>query len=77
MWIKSDVDVILERLEGDTSRPLLQGQDPRARLESLLKEREKLYAQADIHVENNSNDVEQVVRNILEHIQDKDAAEKN
>src|SRR5690606_5923287 len=42
----------MARLSGDTSRPLLQGHDPAARLEQLARERDPLYAAvADLRVD--------------------------
>lgn len=42
----------MARLAGDTSRPLLQGHDPAARLEQLARERDPLYAAvADLRVD--------------------------
>jgi len=50
VWLDASVEEICDRLQGDASRPLLQGADPRQRLSALLKERRPLYAQADLQV---------------------------
>jgi len=58
IWIKSGVDDIMARLQNNKSRPLLQTENPRATVENFLASREALYAQADIHIENDGkNDV--------------------
>ncbi len=58
IWINTDVDVLLRRLAGDTTRPLLQEGDARNKLLSLLDERLPLYGQADIYVENNGDEAD-------------------
>ena len=47
------------------TRPLLRNTDSRATLERLLKQREPLYAQADITVESDAGPHEMVVKRIL------------
>ncbi len=50
IWLKGDIDVILERVKRNDKRPLLQVEDPRAKLEELVEQRDPLYALAHIHV---------------------------
>ena len=50
VWLDADVDLLLERLKEDSTRPLLQEVDPEAKLKSLLEERTHLYSQADLHI---------------------------
>lgn len=50
VWLDVPVDVLHERLVSDTTRPLLQTGELRARLERLDHDRRTLYAQADISV---------------------------
>lgn len=56
MWLMTDIDVILKRVEGDVRRPLLNVPDKAARLTELLRVRRPLYAQADIKLDSNTND---------------------
>ncbi len=58
IWINTDIDVLMTRLDGDQSRPLLAQGDARKRLLSLLEERMPLYAEADVYVENNADDIQ-------------------
>ncbi len=51
IWIKAPVDVLLDRVKRKDNRPLLKNGDPREILERLLKEREPIYAEADLAVE--------------------------
>lgn len=50
IWLRGDIDVILERVKRNDKRPLLQVDDPRAKLEELVEQRDPLYALAHIHV---------------------------
>ncbi len=65
IWRKSDIDVVCTRLKDDNTRPLLQTEDPRATLENLFQNREHLYSQAPIHIENN-DDSDGVITNITQ-----------
>jgi shikimate kinase len=46
VWLDAGVDVIMDRVSGNTDRPLLQTADPRATVEALLAERRPLYQSA-------------------------------
>ncbi|WP_416676936.1 shikimate kinase [Egbenema bharatensis] len=50
VWLDVPVDALYDRLKTDSSRPLLQQADPKHTLETLLNQRQSLYAQADLHV---------------------------
>lgn len=51
IWLDVPVAELAQRLQADTSRPLLtNGTNPIARLEGLLAQRSSLYAQADLHI---------------------------
>ncbi len=51
VWLKADLDVLLERVRRKDNRPLLKTGDPRAILARLMGERHPTYALADITVE--------------------------
>lgn len=50
IWLDAPVELIGQRLLGDETRPLLQPVDTTSRLKSLLQQRQRLYAQADLHI---------------------------
>lgn len=51
IWLDVPVSELAQRLQADTTRPLLaNGTDPIARLQTLLDQRSHLYAQADLRV---------------------------
>ena len=43
IYLKASADTLYERLEGDEKRPLLQTEDPKAKIEQLLAERGPIY----------------------------------
>lgn len=65
VWLKADIDLLLERVSRKDTRPLLHNTDPRAALEKLLNDREPTYAQADIIVMSDAGPHETVVNRIL------------
>jgi len=65
IYLKVSPDVVYERLKEDTTRPLLQTQNPKARIEELLFAREDAYeAAADIIIEVDSKSLEDIVEEI-------------
>jgi len=50
VWLDVPIEQLQQRLESDTTRPLLQGGDLATRLQTLWSQRRSLYAQADVHV---------------------------
>lgn len=69
IWLNVPIEVLYQRLQQDTSRPLLQTADPLATLHLLLQERRSLYAQADLEIAVAATDTpEQVVDRVLAEI---------
>ena len=51
IWLDPSIDVLVERLQSDTSRPLLAtSEDLQPKLERILAERRHRYAAADLHI---------------------------
>lgn len=72
-YLKVTPEVVYERLKGDTTRPLLQGDNPKGKIEELLRARETVYEQcADYVVEVSCKSFEE----ILEEIAQKEGKEK-
>jgi len=66
IYLKADVERLLERTRKDKNRPLLQTEDPGARLKALLVEREPLYLElADLVVDTGQGNIKAVVASIL------------
>jgi shikimate kinase len=50
VWLKADLDTLVERTSRTDRRPLLQETDPRRKLQELMDARYPIYAEADITV---------------------------
>lgn len=61
VWIKADLETLWGRVKDKTSRPLLNGDDPKGLLTKLLEERYPLYGAADIVVNSAAGDPHEVV----------------
>lgn len=51
IWLRVPIDTLVTRVGRRDTRPLLRNGDPREILENLLKEREPIYAEADIVID--------------------------
>jgi shikimate kinase len=58
-------NVLLKRAGNGAKRPLLKGADRKKRVEELLKQREKSYAQARVFVDTSDLTVDEVVEKIV------------
>ena len=65
VWLDVPVQIILQRLVEDDTRPLLQD-DPESKLRSLLEQRQPMYSQADLHITINAAETpEEIATRIL------------
>lgn len=51
IWLRAEIDLLLRRVGRRHDRPLLQGVDPKARLLELQRQRDPIYATADLAVD--------------------------
>ncbi len=66
IYLRAPVEHLLRRIGRDTHRPLLHTENPRARLEQLLQERDPLYREiADLVIETHRRRTPSVVNEIL------------
>lgn len=71
VYLKITPDAVYERLKNDTTRPLLQGENPRGKIEKLLGERESLYAScADIIVDVSEKEMDEVLEIITSKLEE-------
>jgi len=50
VWLRAEIDLLMERVSKKQNRPLLKSADPRAVLERLMAERYPVYAEANVTV---------------------------
>lgn len=65
-YLKVTPDEVYERLKGDTTRPLLQGENPKAKIEELLAKRAPLYERcADVTIEVSGKSFDEIIAEIV------------
>lgn len=64
-YLKSDLDVLYYRISKDTTRPLLQKENPKKVLENMLTKREENYKKAHYIVDTSSMQEDEIIRFIL------------
>lgn len=69
VYLRVKPETVVERLKGDKSRPLLQGDNPQEKVRKLLSERKETYERlADIIVDVDQLSFEQIVEQITRQI---------
>ena len=63
--LKVSKEVVIQRLQGDTTRPLLQGEDFEKKIEQMLEQRDPLYESAAHYViDTDGKTIEEVIEEI-------------
>lgn len=71
VWLDVPVELLYARLTDDTTRPLLNDPDPLGKLQTLLEQRQPLYAQADLRITVSDEETpEQIATRVLKKIPD-------
>ena len=68
IWIQCDVNVIAKRILNQEKRPLLNDENILDSLTKKNEERIKFYSQADIHITNETSNLEIVVDSIIKNL---------
>ena len=69
VYLETNVSELMHRLRNDTKRPLLQGSDPRAKLEQLAMQRVPLYESiAHLTVASGRQSAQAMTLSIMEHL---------
>lgn len=67
IYLRAKPETIYNRLKHDTTRPLLQGDDPLAKIQSLMGQRSSLYENAaDVIVDVDDKSIDQILEEIVE-----------
>lgn len=65
VYLRAKAETIYDRLKYDTTRPLLQGENPQEKIRSLMTQREQNYKDAaDIVIDVDGKDFEQIIGEI-------------
>ncbi len=68
IWLRAELDVLMERVSRRDTRPLLKAGDPREIMQRLMDERYPVYAGADVTIESRNVPHEIIVEEIVEAI---------
>ena len=72
IYLYATLDRLMDRTHRDKNRPLLQTDDPRAKLQELIEIRDPLYRQtADIIYDTGADSVGQAARDLVQLVKDK------
>jgi shikimate kinase len=66
VWLKADIDILMERVSKKQNRPLLKNPDPRAVMEKLMAERYPVYAKAQVTVPTRDERKEVIATEVIE-----------
>ena len=66
VWLKADIDILLQRVSRRNNRPLLKNGDKRLTLQRLINERYPTYAEADLAVESGIESPDITVTKVIE-----------
>ncbi|HWV01672.1 MAG TPA: shikimate kinase [Devosia sp.] len=66
VWIKADFELLFQRVQRRSNRPLLKTANPRGTLQDLIDKRYPVYAQADVTVVSRDVPQEQVANEVIE-----------
>ncbi|MFZ5792675.1 MAG: shikimate kinase [Pseudomonadota bacterium] len=65
IWLRADLDLLVKRTGRRNDRPLLQVEDPRAKLAELMAQRYPIYAEADITVDSQDGPPDATLERVL------------
>ena len=66
VWLKAELDLLMERVSKKQNRPLLKNDDPRGVLKRLMEERYPVYATAEITVTTRDERKEVIAAEVVE-----------
>ncbi len=71
-YLEVTPECVFERLKGDTTRPLLQGENPREKIRELLEAREAFYQEgADVIIEVSAKSFEDIITEIVKGMEER------
>lgn len=75
VWLKADIDLLMDRVSRKQNRPLLKSPDPRAVMQRLMTERYPVYANASLTVPTRDASKDVIADEVLMAVHDHLAAE--
>jgi shikimate kinase len=65
IWLKADLDILVERTSRNNKRPLLKNGNPREILAGLMEKRHPVYANAEVIVDTDESEIEYTLQKLL------------
>ncbi|HEY3911549.1 MAG TPA: shikimate kinase [Stellaceae bacterium] len=65
VWLRADLDVLVQRVSRRVDRPLLKVGDPRAILAELMEQRYPVYGEADLTIDSGDGSPESTVTRVI------------
>ncbi|HEU4838310.1 MAG TPA: shikimate kinase [Micavibrio sp.] len=65
IWLKADLDVLVERTSRNNKRPLLRKGNPRGILAGLMEKRHPVYRKATLTVETDSSEIDHTLQKLM------------
>ena len=66
VWLRAELDVLMERVSRKGNRPLLKTSDPRATMQNLMNARYPVYAMADVTIQSRDEKKEVMAAEVIE-----------
>ncbi|WP_354188689.1 shikimate kinase [Bartonella silvatica] len=69
IWLKADLDILMERVSRRPTRPLLQTKNPKETMQKLMEQRYPIYAKANLTINSHKESRRTVVQNVIRSVQ--------
>ncbi|QEE08292.1 shikimate kinase [Bartonella kosoyi] len=69
IWLKADLDILMQRVSKRPTRPLLQTANPKETMQKLMEQRYPLYAKANVTINSHKESPHSVAKNVIRSLQ--------
>nr|WP_142416634.1 shikimate kinase [Bartonella massiliensis] len=69
IWLKADLDVLMQRVSKRPTRPLLQTENPKETMQKLMEQRYPLYAKANVTINSHKESPRSVAKTVIRSLQ--------
>lgn len=69
IWLKADLDILMQRISKHPTRPLLQTVNPKETMQKLMEQRYPLYAKANVTINSHKENPHSVAKNVIRSLQ--------
>ncbi|WP_455476128.1 shikimate kinase [Bartonella sp. B17] len=69
IWLKTDLNILMQRVSQNSTRPLLQTENPKETMQKLMEQRYPIYAKANLTINSHKRNCHAVVQNVIKSVQ--------